>query len=108
MSEARRLIDGGALTRTMCGKQCGCEPEECGYEVGNRCPWRNEIDKAPTIDPVRHAHWIEHKWIGFMDKLECSECGSFAPTIIGVATPFRFNYCSCCGARMDGEGEKDG
>ncbi len=98
-----RLIDGGALSRTMCGKQCGCEPEECGYEVGNRCPWRNEIDAAPTIDPVRHAHWKATS----AGMAICSACDEDqeVETFVGNAVQ---KYCARCGARMDAEEENDG
>ena len=74
---------------------------------------QNTIDKAPTIDPVKHGKWEHikrHLWktdnsgeidifaldyecdIGYY---KCSECGN--------KTVHNTNYCPHCGARMDGE-----
>lgn len=55
-----------------------------------------ELDAIPTIDPVRHAHWILHPEIGIgeADK-ECSGCG--AMSLIWS------HYCHACGAKMDEE-----
>lgn len=53
------------------------------------------IDKMPTIDPVKHGHWID---IDF-ETDRCSECGH----------DFEFGsgwyFCPLCGAEMDGESE---
>lgn len=52
-----------------------------------------EINKAPTIDPVKHGHWKYP--LGMAWNYVCSECGANG----GVkGTPF----CPSCGARMDG------
>ena len=53
------------------------------------------IYKLPAADvaPVKYGHWIQ------TNVFECSECEySFEPE---GYLPF-FNYCPCCGARMDG------
>lgn len=57
---------------------------------------QSELDAAPAIDPVRHAHWILHPEIavGGPDK-ECSACG--AMSLIWS------HYCHACGAKMDEE-----
>ena len=53
------------------------------------------IDDALTVDavPVVHGRWIEDPdddW-----GCRCSECGHLEL--------YQFDYCSSCGARMDGE-----
>lgn len=48
---------------------------------------------AADVAPVNHGHWIQ------TNVFECSECEySFEPE---GYLPF-FNYCPCCGAKMDG------
>lgn len=47
---------------------------------------------AADVAPVKHGEWIQ------TNVFECSECEySFEPE---GYLPF-FNYCPCCGARMD-------
>lgn len=48
---------------------------------------------AADVAPVKHGNWIQ------TNVFECSECEySFEPE---GYLPF-FNYCPCCGAKMDG------
>ena len=52
---------------------------------------------APTIDPVRHGHWVAWNgdrpiWLGCF----CSVCKNHADS--------KFAFCPNCGARMDLEG----
>ena len=54
------------------------------------------VDVQPTIDPVRHGHWIED---GYNDyKPACSECGCHSE---------ENNFCPNCGAKMDGGKDDD-
>lgn len=50
------------------------------------------IEQAPTVDPVRHGHWI------IMDntytRFKCSECDK-------VMYPIGTDWCPWCGAKMD-------
>lgn len=55
------------------------------------------IDKVPTVDAVRHGHWI---WHG--SYYTCSVCGEEQ---YGVDTG-RF-YCQNCGAKMDEQSTVD-
>ena len=54
------------------------------------------IETFPTADvvEVRHGEWIEHTY----GELKCSICG-----IVQEDYPHRYNYCTNCGAKMDGE-----
>lgn len=64
------------------------------------------IEDAPTVDaePVRHGEWLEREddydWYVF-----CSECGDeyVEDKGLGLASYVKqyFNYCPCCGAKMD-------
>ena len=58
------------------------------------------IQEMPTVDavPVRHGKWLEDPdddW-----GCRCSECGHLEL--------YQFDYCSSCGARMDGKGNGNG
>ena len=63
--------------------------------------WRDAqkaIDDAPTIDPVKHGHWImTNKEKTDRPLPECSRCGWYV-TKGGVLD---FTYCPNCGAKMD-------
>lgn len=66
----------------------------------NMCISGKEIDKiidtCPTADvvEVRRGEWLERSY----GELQCSACG-----IVQENEPHRYNYCPCCGAKMDGE-----
>lgn len=47
---------------------------------------------SPTVDPVKHGHWIEAKYPLFT----CSECGATYQDI-----GYGYNFCPNCGAKMD-------
>lgn len=57
------------------------------------------IDDEPTADvqEIKHGEWREHNKIYI-----CSQCGYSFENEGYIAF---FNYCPCCGARMDGEGK---
>lgn len=89
-----RPIDADALVVEQCGKcEVACEMlygEKClDCKADCHCDLREAIDNAPTLDyaPVRHGEWIE--------GLKCSECGNVDWT--------KPNYCSTCGAKMEGK-----
>ena len=52
------------------------------------------IDRAPTIDPVKHGRWVKIE--GLSSDYYCSECEQ------KWWTPFpeEMHYCPHCGARM--------
>lgn len=58
-----------------------------------------DIDEAPTIDPVKHGQWkVDIKGLSFF----CSECEYVLWSEAGT----EYNYCSRCGAKMDEEVRK--
>ena len=55
------------------------------------------IKAQPTVDPVKHGHWIFVE--DMVSYIKCSECGD---DICWVNSK-RPKYCPNCGAKMDGE-----
>ena len=78
-----RLIDADALKKVI---------EEADYfDI-------EQIDDAPTVDAVKHGHWMLAGYMGQGTRLsKCSICG--------WQTPDDGDYCSSCGAKMDEEVE---
>lgn len=59
------------------------------------------IESAPTVDPVKHGHWIAHGKAFMGATIEaCSECGE-------LLCGYNKAYCPNCGAKMD-EVEENG
>lgn len=60
-----------------------------------------DIENAPTVDTelVKHGHWVPQiTALGTM-IFRCSACQKFSD--------IHWAYCPQCGAKMDGEREKD-
>lgn len=104
-----RLIDADVLKIRLKNRWCcDCQSKGMDYQ-GVRCracaimDELDEIDDAPTVDPVKHGHWVKHKsniescyiqrYDGDLVWYECSECQG-RETIIKL-------YCPYCGAKMD-------
>ena len=91
-----RLIDGDALKKTL--SELTVEGKSTKEVMGGMKVLRimpQVVDDEPTIEaePVKHGRWerISHFW------LECSCCGNTSDNST--------NYCSECGARMEGVDE---
>lgn len=94
-----RLVDADELkTAFPCGESVRTE------SVRATIDHMATVD-APTVDPVKHGHWIESD-VGLM----CSECNHYTDTT--YYEPFnnefgrgwalkRPYYCGYCGAKMD-------
>lgn len=98
-----RLIDADEFERFLMNLPDEVLCEDCCYVVVN------EMRKQPTIEAetVKHGKWIEDT-VGcenpfdpykedYMDVIICSKCGTY----YGIEA--KDNFCSKCGARMDGE-----
>ncbi|MSS57627.1 hypothetical protein FYJ51_01715 [Erysipelotrichaceae bacterium Oil+RF-744-GAM-WT-6] len=64
--------------------------------------FRDEVNQIRRIEaePVKHAHWIEHRTSSGNVHNVCSCCGK------EVSYPYakkRWKYCIECGAKMDEE-----
>ncbi len=82
-------------------------------DVNKMIATETEVDAAPTIDPARHARWKLRKVNDEHVQYICSGCNDYLgfkgrdiPDALTVRDSYK--YCRYCGARMDGEGEKDG
>ena len=73
------------------------DEETCGYI---QYVIMEQIEKSPTIDPVKHGHWYRD---GQDEWYKCSVCGEYGhdeccsygwKTIMSA-------YCPHCGAKMD-------
>lgn len=92
-----RLIDADALHKALFAKQKWVVRYGDKHNEGYTSDQVHfAIDDAPTVDPVKHGHWIESKGGDFIGYpiYECSECG--CP--VGEEAS---NYCPYCGAKMD-------
>jgi len=60
------------------------------------------IDSTPTANVVRVRHG---KWLSVVDDVyfKCSLCNAEISTSWDYEEDDMFNYCPCCGARMDGD-----
>ena len=78
--------------------------EHCEYEVdGNKFRTSLVKQEAPTVDSVKHGHWIKvnegYTWGGTrLVEYECSLCKE-------RVNWHKYSYCPCCGAKMDGDKE---
>lgn len=50
----------------------------------------NFVNAEPTVDPVKHAYWINNE--DTFDTCRCSQCGCFSEA--------KYPYCCHCGAKM--------
>lgn len=90
-----RLIDADALEKVVEIKEYDVINRDWGESDGfSGAAVFNMIADSPTIDPVKHGHWIWSKAIG--DK--CSVCGFMCGSHDDDNAD---NYCSHCGAKMD-------
>lgn len=101
-----RPIDADALQNIMFGNDvnsCGTECAVCSFlKVDNgKLVGCKLIDMQPTVDPVKHGHWIEYREersFGLMNFIKCSECGSYHAKSSILDKP---KFCDECGAKMD-------
>ena len=68
----------------------------------------NQLEEQPTIEPVKHGHWIHVDKLPSGDYFKCSECNNHIFLKFGWKVSFEspadeFRYCLNCGAKMDGD-----
>lgn len=103
-----RLVDTDALQyrRKDYGGYDDVSDEE--RKLGILFLLKEDIDAAPTIDPVKQGRQIK---IGDCNTVQCSECFDDFDYIDGLCYLCHGqelpNYCPNCGARMD-EGKENG
>lgn len=87
----KRLIDANALKKEVKSTFRGA----IGLTVTGAV--HEIIDRQPTIDPESlrpHGKWVKDQ---FSYRYLCTNCKMTLPEWMGV-----FNYCPCCGAKMEG------
>lgn len=70
---------------------------------------KQKVQNAPTIEaePVKHGEWVPVE-PGSDVWFRCSECEVEISTSWNYDLDAGWNFCPCCGAKMDGERrEKD-
>ena len=93
-----RLIDADTLlVRENCHNMY---PSIDHYCLSQKVIRIEDIMAAPTVDPVRHGHWIED---GDSDGCGCSICGHEYCYLLPDKDILKF--CPNCGAKMDIEVE---
>lgn len=78
------------------------------YSAGMKAVIKNVIrivKRMPTIDAVKHGHWILIYEVPSGNYFKCSECNHEVFLKSGRKVPDDYRYCSGCGARMDGIGK---
>ena len=97
-----RLIDADVLLkewRLECGGSCFIRKDKYCMHYDRTKGVCTLIIKAPTVEPIKHGHWIDE---GLVDGNQnrycrCSECGKGDTQAISQRVP----YCWWCGAKMD-------
>lgn len=75
-------------------------------ENGNHTIAGEAIEDAPTVDPIKHGHWISVDDDGD-SPYECSVCGGVKVNKNGEWLDIchsewsKMPYCAVCGAKMD-------
>ena len=103
-----RLIDGNALKDTIRG-----DFDFSFYKISSSDAEflqlvLDEIDDAPTIEPVKHGHWIcEYDCELGETDITCSVCRD-TRSVNGCYVSYKGeslyhddNFCPYCGAKMD-------
>lgn len=91
-----RMIDADALHKALFAKQKWVVRYGDKHNEGYTSDQVHfAIDDAPTVDPVKHGHWIAHGKAFMGATIEaCSECGE-------LLCGYNKAYCPNCGAKMD-------
>lgn len=87
------MIDADELLRTICGKKCGCEPEECGYE--KRCSEGWYVENAPTVDVETPEYSMKEFQDALQDvaKMDPTEQKHYFNTQIDLKSSMEGLYC---------------
>ena len=76
------------------------EPSEVYMDYGfTRIVYMDDIDEMPTVDPLKHGHWVFYEEPDGYYHSECSECGQWCDE--DVFLKGKWHYCPNCGAKME-------
>ena len=62
--------------------------------------FKEDVDRVPTIDTVKHAHWVRVAR-SENEYWQCSNCHGYFTLPMPKYRGFYMRYCGCCGAEMD-------
>lgn len=94
-----RAIDADALVKELkrpSGLYADCE--RCSWSISNECMdciVEDVIKCMPTIDPVKHGHWI--------DDGDCFICSNCRKAFGFLSAKCVTNFCPYCGAKMESD-----
>lgn len=94
-----RLIDADKLKK----EKYTWESYEYATE-DNDVVFVDDIDNAPTVDPVKHGRWKPWDLTWGRSVYYCTSCGEAGEVPTEMGKPI-YAYCPNCGARMDGDAE---
>ena len=76
------------------------------YNLENVVKWRQEyievVAETADIEVVRHGEWLQDPEDCYGGDYICSICGNYAEESYRGSNSVLTNYCSKCGAKMDG------
>lgn len=108
----QRLIDANAIRYGYSARlfsEFNGDPLDGGYVIfrDKLFASKKSIDKLPTIDPVKHGHWVfDERW---WYPPKCSVCNGSpdTPGFLGKEDFYHTNFCFCpkCGAKMDAKAD---
>lgn len=99
-----RLIDADALIKKAQERE-DMAASEFGLKADKVKEIRIEdIEKAPTVDPVDYAYWkpMNKNDKGLVNVFKCSKCKTTIQAPFWTDN-FSYRYCPMCGASMKGK-----
>lgn len=76
------------------------EEEVFAFQCGWNDALKSVAEFAPTVDPVKHGHWVEVQRIHETDHMAICECSLCGNTVWVYDGQRAWNYCPNCGAYM--------
>ena len=94
-----RLIDADALIKWLNDTYCDTSKRSWNYNHHVMAMDMIEIiENYPTIEERKRGHWFDPEDDDGRTAWHCSVCDHVVKTIGFYPN---YNYCPCCGARMD-------
>lgn len=96
-----RLIDADELRSGLfhLEGETSTTDRQLGYQAGWNDALMYGVLDAPTVDAVKHGHWLFYEEPDGYYHSECSECGRWCDE--DVFLKGKWHYCPNCGAKMD-------
>ena len=68
------------------------------------------VKRLPTVEPLKHGHWIHVDELPSGGYFKCSECNrqiflNFEWKVSFESPADEYRYCTGCGSRMDGDND---